>query len=472
MITRPTSALVIGIFFVLIGIIGVTHAESTAPLVGAYRAYLPLTQDHQNINIAPLRDYVAVAVGSGATSAYWDLYRVRADGSEITLLNDSPLHDFNASLSADHSTILFSYSDSIREDTHNDLRLLNLDGTNLRSLTTELVTNEGYWSPNSQYVAIKNTKLIDNFYYNTLYVASLAGESSLVEVGARATFGGWSPDGKGFLYSKSDGGNSWYLYLYNVAQQQSTPVAMKVWGAVWSPDSATLYYYTATDEDGNAVLTAYDIASGVQRPLTSPVVPGVIVAVINDGAELLVRHDDYYPYDLYAVATDGSGARPIYDGSKGSIAVTVAPDGKSFVGTYCVSNCYSPSGDSHYRAFYQKFDGTAPILIETPNDTHNFGSFQWSPDGRQIAFHSWYQLGDVGEYKDLYVYDVTHPLLPARLLAQDRGDPQWIGNSGYLSAYVSLGVPDLYFYDAASGAGYKSPMQDFNIQTEWVYLPH
>src|SRR5690349_2120542 len=92
-------ALFMGAFVLLAGVVLAPHAESAAPSAGAYHAYLPLTRSYRTINNVVLRDYVAVAQGRGVGTPYSDLYRVRADGSETIRLVDSPLHDFNASLS-------------------------------------------------------------------------------------------------------------------------------------------------------------------------------------------------------------------------------------------------------------------------------------------------------------------------------------------------------------------------------------
>src|SRR5690349_12833675 len=97
---QVTFGLLLVVASILVSLTVIPHVESAKPLLGTYRTYLPLTQLYRPLDNAVLHDYVAVAVGPAiVNNQSTDLFRIRADGSEIALLAASEYYDLRPTLS-------------------------------------------------------------------------------------------------------------------------------------------------------------------------------------------------------------------------------------------------------------------------------------------------------------------------------------------------------------------------------------
>ena len=210
-----------------------------------------------------------------------EVFVMDADGSDVRQLTHntagpgSPAGDFSPDWSPDGDALVFV---SDRDDPEGDVYRMAADGTEVTRLTaTPFVTDYSpSWSPNGRHIAFGST--LAGFDNPEVYRMRTDG-SGLRRL-TRTADGVWddnpeySPDGRTIVFSSNRGGADRDLYTMTANGGQVRELTgedgVDEWFPTWTPDGRRVVYWSLT-LDGTVRDTAWivDRAGGEPRPLTS-----------------------------------------------------------------------------------------------------------------------------------------------------------------------------------------------------------
>ena len=231
----------------------------------------------------------------------WDLFTIKADGSDLKQLTDTREFEQHPSWSADGKKILFTRGDVM---TNIDIYTMDADGTNVTRLTQHPERDQrGAFSPDGQTVAFVSQR--DGDVAIWLIDSDGANPRKLVK-GREPSF---SPDGRRIAFTSSAFHDNDEIYLIDLDgsnQVRLTDNRRKFdWFASWAPKGDRLAYNSEAyggqelmvmRANGEAK-TRISIAEKTyeQETVWSPDGKGLAYAGKMDG-------DDY---DIYIVGTNG-----------------------------------------------------------------------------------------------------------------------------------------------------------------------
>ncbi len=342
-----------------------------------------------------------------------DIYTIRADGTELTNLTNSPEQEDNPYWSPDGKRIAFNRSINDQQQ----IFVMNADGSNVIQLT-------------------------DDGGFNKL---------ASFEEGRESGFDAWSPDGKKLVFIKGDlsqanNGKRFKLYVLDVETKTQTPLTNE-WGLyrspAWSPDGMHVAFTSimvneqntpdqrsiqVADTDGNNLVDLTESLPGYLSP--------VFRYWSSDGQSIIFFAHDEWDH-VYEARLDGSTieytngrVRKLLDYWNGilllqesvrpvltwlhsetvssleicpneNISYTRSNMEKLFFGIQC-----SPGEWSLYLA--NKDGGTVQTLLGSPLQAGDgvMVDQAWSPDENYVAFNISSQAGR-GE---MFILDVVNTL--------------------------------------------------------------
>lgn len=210
-----------------------------------------------------------------------EVFVMDADGSDVRQLTHntagpgSPAADYSPDWSPDGDALVFV---SDRDDPEGDVYRMAADGTEVTRLTaTPFVTDYSpSWSPNGRHIAFGST--LAGFDNPEVYRMRTDG-SGLRRL-TRTADGVWddnpeySPDGRTIVFSSNRGGADRDLYTMTATGGQVRELTgedgVDEWFPTWTPDGRRVLHWSLT-LDGTARDTAWivDRAGRDPRPLTS-----------------------------------------------------------------------------------------------------------------------------------------------------------------------------------------------------------
>jgi len=272
-------------------------------------------------------------------------------------------------------------------DGHNELYLMNADG----SQVTRLTYTDGHiwgaaWSPDGRYLAFMQGRADEADVYILDVEAALQqpGQATPMRLTDQPGFDGypvWSPDGEWLAFGSSArapaGTYLVHMSDFLVAPAWSEAALWAAWvhhPAAWSPDGArlaaeTLYDLVIVPADYSRIQVKGDGLRGVtlpdaQNPSWSP-----------DGRQLVFEKGD----DLYRAGATGSGVTRLTDTPEHEYGPAWSPDGQEIA---YLSRARSNSDMGH--PYVMNADGSeARRLRAVPADL-----LAWSPDSTRLAFYS------------------------------------------------------------------------------------
>jgi len=307
-----------------------------------------------------------------------------------------------------------------------DLYEANADGTNPHKLVTISGTPFALaFSPEGSRIRLTVTQSgADSLWEiradgSDLHAVLQPGQSP-----ARACCGGWSSDGRYFLFTSqtSSGSNVWVMrepaglfrWRSSVPVQLTTgPLAINAWTV--SPDGKKLFVAAA---QGRAELVRYDPKSGQSVPFLSGISAGEL-DYSRDGQ--WVTYISYPDGTLWRSRADGSDRlqlsyAPVFAGLP-----RWSPDGTQIA--FIATQTGRP-----WKIFLMPAQGGTPqeLLSETSDEADP----SWSPDGKKLAFGRFWKSRPGGIHVvDLATRQVS--LIPG---SEKLFSPRWSPDGQYLAA--------------------------------------
>jgi Tol biopolymer transport system component len=264
--------------------------------------------------------------------------------------------------------------------------VMNVAGTAMAALGTLAITPtaaEGdlAWTPDGTRLAISD--------HNDLYVVNADG-TNLVNVTNSPTsveyWPTWSPDGTRLAFASTPQGTGTTADIYSLSLVGGTLIPLTNTPGVdtepdWSPDGTRLVF--VSDRDGNRELYTMSAADGANPfrltinstldsdPVWSP--DGRQIAFTSTQPDGRI--------DVYVINADGSGLIPLTADGKSYHSLTWSPDNQrvAFVGA-------SPTTPGAEDLFSVRRDGTDRMQYTL--GAGQIAGVSWSPDGLWIAFAS------------------------------------------------------------------------------------
>lgn len=320
-----------------------------------------------------------------------DIWLASPDGRERRQLTSGPAVDFNPTWSPDGRRIAYlsdppDSPDASADSTARlrtvgsrpvDLVVSDASATDGRTVASGLDADAGsipMWSPDGGRIAISLTA--DRI--PTVEVIDLAASGSLIPVATLARYPTWSPDGASLVYQGAVTTSDQGVYRQVVPPQPGDePERLTTnsgsGGAFaypqWSPDGTRLLYYAGPDgahdiwathapaSSDDPVSIAAEVADEYW-PMWSPDGTRIAFQRVVEGTANLTRFVLTGPdgEDTVTLASDPLFAAPPVWSPDGTAIVGYVPDAQGTFGTHLI---------------VLPIDGSAPVLIEAPEDFSN-----------------------------------------------------------------------------------------------------
>jgi Tol biopolymer transport system component len=255
---------------------------------------------------SPRGEWIAF-IGSGSQHTF-DILRVRADGSDLSNLTETPADESAFDWSPDGSQIVFQ---SDRGGNY-DLYVMDADGANVRQLTRtgNVDEVEPAWSPDGETIAClcgpKDANMGDICIMN----ADGSGQTNLTEDDPDITEFAWSPDGSRLAFGMPLWPEEiWMMDADGSDRQNLTNDPADDGGLAFSPDGTMIAFSSdragkkkqifLMRADGSHVVQLTDNGLANFRPGWSPDGSWIVfISAVSSGE---------FDSEIYVVRIDGSG---------------------------------------------------------------------------------------------------------------------------------------------------------------------
>jgi len=342
-----------------------------------FMAYLPIITKP---NPPPPADKLVFDARQGSSD--WEIYTVKTDASELTMLTNNSTGDWDPSWSADGRKIIFaSYRDNNQE-----IYTMNADGSNQVNVTSNsLSDDEPRWSPTNNQIAYQTRRSnIQGGQYSEIFTANPDGTGT--NNVSHSLWSDWdphySPDGSRIAYvgALTIYANIWVVNANGSGQLFLTNNEPKHDRAPsWSPDGSRVIFISAdwdkpnnrfkpdtaeiwvASADGTSLLRLTNNSAGDLAPNWSP-----------DGTKIVFSSNRGGKYDIWVMGADGSNPQRLTDSSGGNYTPLWSPDGSEIA-------FISYRDGNEKRLFVMNADGSNQHKVS--GDLRDVVHFSWIPQG-------------------------------------------------------------------------------------------
>lgn len=172
-----------------------------------------------------------------------DIYVVNADGSGLRRLTTDPAADFDPSWSPDGRQIAFRHETEGGEATA-EIYVMNADGSERRNLTMRPGQDHSpAWAPNGRRIAFASVR---GGAMPSIWTMNADGSGQKRVTRGTGEYPAWSPNGKRIAFDRNTfGASGWDIWIVNADGSRARPlVASRAdeQGPAWSPDGRTIAY--------------------------------------------------------------------------------------------------------------------------------------------------------------------------------------------------------------------------------------
>lgn len=240
------------------------------------------------------------------------------------------------------------------------------------------------WSPDGQQVVFSRGKNVGPIVPGSpaveLYIANIDGTNlrQLTSNGRNNYLPAWSPDGSRIAYISSKAGwNSHEVFVINSdgsGEINLTNNDVQEYGVDWSPDGSKIAF--GTKLDGDMQIYTMNPDGSDQRPLPTPAA-GTALSFSPDGSKIVFATERSGDSDIFIMNADGGNQRALITGESWDYAPAWSPDGNQIA--------FTSTRDGNPAIFAIPEDGGEPVHLTDRNLIADIAS--WSPDGQQVVFH-------------------------------------------------------------------------------------
>jgi len=325
---------------------------------------------------SPTGDHVVVRILEENLSK---IYAMKSDGSDFHFVADGD--EFSWSPDG-HQLALTTY---VPEKQARYLRVVNIDGTNLREISIGGSPEKCSWSPDGKRLAVIESRAERSSEPKSdLVVISLDGTQKQIVVENQTLYGqldlNWSPDGEFLSFvSKFDGKSGVYVW----STRETSRKRLRFFSGVeapfsWSPDSEHIAY-------GEHIVSIIDLSTEKARILFHTSGFGW-PRWLPDGTHLLVSNTvelrrNPYSLDLYVTPIEPRYIKRLTGEGVDVSDISSPPSGKVIA---FVANRKTNDRTSNSGVYSINPDGSN--LRKLPVARIESGWFAWSADDSKIAF--------------------------------------------------------------------------------------
>ncbi|MBX3283364.1 MAG: PD40 domain-containing protein [Acidobacteria bacterium] len=327
-------------------------------------------------------DGTLISFNSNFESELTDIYLMRPDGSHVMRLTNSKGYDFSRNGWSPDGT-KFAYNSDVEGS--DDVYVMNVDPfppTKVIEIPDADLQTPAY-SPDGQKIVF--TAAYGDHSELRVFDRTTGTSSMIVRTTSSKNYPRWSPDGKWIAFHQEDGGR-WDIFkvrpdgtdLTNLTNDPSSDSV-----AVWSADSATIYFRSARNTgtetaeffkmnaDGTGQVPLPIRKGKIGWPSTSLQGGEIVFAADRDGDP--VRQFDIFAADIVTGSEHLLISRRDHDTQP-----SLSPDGKLIT--------FVSLSDGNPEIYVANSDGTMPLRLTRNSARDQFPSF--SPDGKKILFTS------------------------------------------------------------------------------------
>ena len=236
----------------------------------------------------------------------WEVFVMRADGTNQQQLTDNTSADRLPSWSPDGTRIVF---ESDRDGDY-EIFVMEADGTGQQQLTdnTSADWSPG-WSPDGTRIVFESDR--DGDYEIFVMEADGTGQQQLTDNSNYDGVPGWSPDGTRIAFT-SDRDGDYEIFVMEAdgtGQQQLTDNTSADWSAGWSPDGTRIVF--ASDRDGRFEVFVMNADGTNQRQITDNTSADLGPGWSPDGTRIVFASDRDGDFEVFVMNADGTNQQQL-----------------------------------------------------------------------------------------------------------------------------------------------------------------
>jgi Tol biopolymer transport system component len=253
---------------------------------------------------------------SSMQNGKWNIYLMRADGSELKQLTSDPeVMNFGRSWSPDGKQIVFSAKRG--EQAKADIYVMNADGSDVKQLTTDPAHDSApAWSPDGKRIAfISDRGGKDHEVHIFVMMADGSGQTRLTSSETHDYDPQWSPDSRQLVYYAEKGDRKDQIWLMNADGSEPKLLTGNVGHNIFpsfAPDGKSIIFTTRPDgaAPGNDYrIATIQLAGSSLKHLSEQ--QAFLARFSPNGSRIAFLTGDFPRNAIFAMNADGSGLKKV-----------------------------------------------------------------------------------------------------------------------------------------------------------------